>query len=299
MPVTSEDWERRKRFVNFTEADAKLLKQAKSHMEKHVDEVVNTLYANWQQYPELKKFLNSPETVERLKVTQRGYFLDLFSGEYGESYLKGRMRIGHRHQQIGLDVRWYIGAFSNYVELVTPHLFKALSKDLDKLQGTLLALIKLINLDEELAILTYIAAREEVISQQHEEILELSTPVVQVWDGVVAAPIIGTLDSHRTQMFMERLLQAIVDTKSPVALVDITGVPAIDTATAQHLIDTINSVKLLGAQVVITGVSPAIAQTLVHLGIDLTGIMTRSSLADGIKVALDRLNLCIRPKGAA
>ncbi|WP_257790609.1 STAS domain-containing protein [Mariprofundus aestuarium] len=107
---------------------------------------------------------------------------------------------------------------------------------------------------------------------------------------MVAAPIIGTLDSHRTQLFMERLLESIVETRSPVALVDITGVSAIDTATAQHLIDTINAVKLLGAEVIITGVSPSIAQTLVHLGIDLSGIYTRSSLADGLKQALEMLN---------
>ena len=192
-----------------------------------------------------------------------------------------------------------MGAFSNYQTLLIPHLVDLLGDDPETLKNTLAALVKIINLDQELAILTYIEAREEVIEHQHQEILELSTPVVQMWDGVVAAPIIGTLDSHRTQLFMERLLETIVQTKSPVALVDITGVPAIDTATAQHLIDTINSVKLLGAKVVITGVSPAIAQTLVHLGIDLTGVLTRSSLADGFKVALDILNLAIRARTEA
>ena len=132
---------------------------------------------------------------------------------------------------------------------------------------------------------------EEQIQQQSREIMELSTPVMQVWQGVVVAPLIGSLDSNRTQQFMERLLNRIVETNSPVALVDITGVPTIDTQTAQHLIETISAVRLLGAQVVLTGVRPAIAQTLVHLGIDLTGIMTRSSLSAGLQVALDILNL--------
>ncbi|ATX78523.1 rsbT co-antagonist protein RsbR [Mariprofundus aestuarium] len=183
-----------------------------------------------------------------------------------------------------------MGAFCNYIDAVTPHIFRLLASDPEKAQKTILALYKLINLDEEVAITSYIDAREDVIAKQHEEILELSTPVVQLWEGVVAAPIIGTLDSHRTQLFMERLLESIVETRSPVALVDITGVSAIDTATAQHLIDTINAVKLLGAEVIITGVSPSIAQTLVHLGIDLSGIYTRSSLADGLKQALEMLN---------
>ena len=137
---------------------------------------------------------------------------------------------------------------------------------------------------------------EERIQQQSKEIMELSTPVMQVWQGVVVAPLIGSLDSQRTQQFMERLLSRIVETNSPVALVDIMGVPTVDTQTAQHLIETISAVRLLGAQVVLTGVRPAIAQTLVHLGIDLSGIMTRSSLSAGLQVALDILNLKVVSK---
>jgi PAS domain S-box-containing protein len=132
---------------------------------------------------------------------------------------------------------------------------------------------------------------EEKIRTQAQVILELSTPVVQMWEGVVVAPLIGTLDSQRTQQFMERLLTRIVETNSPVALVDITGVPAIDTQTAQHLMEAITSVKLLGAQVILTGVRPAIAQTLVHLGVDFPNVVTRSSLAAGFRVALESLDM--------
>lgn len=132
---------------------------------------------------------------------------------------------------------------------------------------------------------------EERIRQQSTEILDLSTPVMQVWKGVVVAPLIGSLDSTRTQMFMERLLNRIVETNSPVALVDIMGVPTVDTQTAQHLIETITAVRLLGSQVVLTGVRPAIAQTLVHLAVNLSDITTRSSLAAGLEVALNILEL--------
>ncbi len=137
---------------------------------------------------------------------------------------------------------------------------------------------------------------EERVQQQSREIMELSTPVMQVWEGVVVAPLIGSLDSQRTQQFMERLLSRIVETNSPMALVDIMGVPTIDTQTAQHLVETISAVRLLGAQVVLTGVRPAIAQTLVHLGIDLSGITTRSSLAAGLMVALEGLELQVVSK---
>jgi PAS domain S-box-containing protein len=137
---------------------------------------------------------------------------------------------------------------------------------------------------------------EATIARQAQEILEVSTPVVQVWEGVIAAPLIGTLDSQRTEQFMERLLQRIVETNSPVALVDITGVPMIDTQTAQHLIETVTAVRMLGAQVILTGVRPALAQTLVHLGIDLSHIVTRSSMSAGLQVALDCLNLQVISK---
>lgn len=137
---------------------------------------------------------------------------------------------------------------------------------------------------------------EELLTRQAQEILALSTPVVRVWEGVVLLPLIGTLDSQRTQQMMEQLLNAIVETNSSIALVDITGVPAIDSKTARHLVETINAVRLLGAEAVLTGVRPAIAQTLVHLGLGLTGVTTRSSLIAGIRYSLDSLGLRISGK---
>lgn len=138
---------------------------------------------------------------------------------------------------------------------------------------------------------------EEKIRKQAEEIMEMATvPVVQVWDGILLAPLIGTLDSHRTQQMMELLLNRVTETGSAVALLDITGVPTVDTQTAQHLIETISAVRLLGADVVLTGIGPSIAQTLVHLGIDLSNVSTCSSLRAGLRMALDRLNLVVTPK---
>ena len=136
--------------------------------------------------------------------------------------------------------------------------------------------------------------RTRTIQQQMEEILELSTPILQVWEGIVIAPLIGALDSRRTQHFMEVLLERIVDANAEVALIDITGVPTIDTQTAQHLIETISAVRLLGARVVLTGVRPSIAQTLVHLGIDLSDMTTRFSLATGLRIALEMTESSLR-----
>jgi PAS domain S-box-containing protein len=134
-------------------------------------------------------------------------------------------------------------------------------------------------------------AAAEAVARRAQEILDIATPVVQVWEGVILAPLIGPLDSQRTQQLMEKLLQGIVDTRSSVALVDITGVPTIDTQTARHLVEAIAAVRLLGADVILTGLRPTIAQTLVHLGIDLAGVNTRSSLAAGLRSAMEMLNL--------
>jgi len=146
----------------------------------------------------------------------------------------------------------------------------------------------------------YQKSREEVIGRQQEELLELSTPVVKLWDGVVALPLIGTLDSARTQVVMESLLQAIVQTNSRVAIIDITGVPTVDTVVAQHLLKTVTAARLMGADCIISGVRPQIAQTIVHLGINLLDVTTKATLAAALSTAMQRLGLQIvqeTPKG--
>jgi rsbT co-antagonist protein RsbR len=135
----------------------------------------------------------------------------------------------------------------------------------------------------------YIRSREEIIRQQREDMMELSTPVIKVWDKILTLPIIGTLDSRRAQLMMESLLQKIVETGSVIAILDITGVKTMDTLVANHLIKTVTAARLMGARCILTGVSPAIAQTMVQLGIDLTQITTRAQMADGIKLALEMI----------
>jgi len=144
---------------------------------------------------------------------------------------------------------------------------------------------------DKLALVTadaFVETREKFIARQQEELMELSTPVVKLWDGILALPIIGTLDSARTQVVMESLLQAVVQTNSRFAIIDITGVPTVDTLVAQHLLKTITAARLMGAECIISGVRPQIAQTIVHLGIDLAGVVTKAKLADAFALALQR-----------
>ena len=137
-------------------------------------------------------------------------------------------------------------------------------------------------------------AREDVINRQQQDMLELSTPVVKLWDGILALPMIGTLDSTRTQVVMETLLQRIVDTGSGIAIIDITGVPTVDTLTAQHLLKTVTAARLMGAECIISGIRPQTAQTMVHLGVDLAGITTKATLADAFSIALDRIGRMVQ-----
>jgi rsbT co-antagonist protein RsbR len=137
----------------------------------------------------------------------------------------------------------------------------------------------------------YQRAREGVINRQQQELLELSTPVVKLWDGILALPMIGTLDSARTQIVMESLLQKIVETESQIAILDITGVPTVDTLVAQHLLKTVTALRLMGAECIISGVRPQIAQTIVHLGVDLQGVTTKANLADALALALKRIGV--------
>ncbi len=140
--------------------------------------------------------------------------------------------------------------------------------------------------------------RDEVITRQQQEMLELSTPVVTLWSGILALPLIGTLDSARTQVVMESLLQRIVDTGSEIAILDITGVPTVDTLVAQHLLKTVAAARLMGADCIISGIRPQIAQTIVHLGVDLNSVTTKATLADAFAVALKRSGLAIGRAGA-
>jgi rsbT co-antagonist protein RsbR len=171
-------------------------------------------------------------------------------------------------------------------------LFSAIRRSLNGDQDQLFDMVwTATQLLDRLALLTtdaFIAAREELITRQQQELLELSTPVVKLWDDILALPIIGTLDSARTQVVMESLLETVVATNSKYAIIDITGVPTVDTLVAQHLLKTITAARLMGAECIISGVRPQIAQTIVHLGINLEDVVTKANLADAFALALQK-----------
>ncbi len=185
-----------------------------------------------------------------------------------------------------------------YVFSLKEALLAALQNELRKDPVSMMdAVMKVNRLMDSMGIITFetfIKGREEVILRQTDEITEISTPVIRVWDGILALPIIGTLDSARTQVVMENLLQEIVESGSTIAILDISGVPAVDSLVAQHLIKTVAATRLMGAECIISGIRPEIAQTVVHLGIDLSNIVTKASLASALKYAFSMLRLEVK-----
>jgi rsbT co-antagonist protein RsbR len=166
-------------------------------------------------------------------------------------------------------------------------------KDSEKLAGGVWMMTVLL---DKLGLYTtevYQESRESIIARQQEELMELSTPVVELWDNIVALPLIGTLDSARTQVVMESLLQKIVDNEAMIAIIDITGVPTVDTLVAQHLLKTVAAARLMGADCIISGMRPQIAQTIVHLGVNLSDVITKATLADAFAVALQRTGAAV------
>ncbi|MFB2975453.1 STAS domain-containing protein [Microseira sp. BLCC-F43] len=225
-------------------------------------------------------------------AVQHGNLSDIQTPEWG-STRQMLADISRSRVQQGFSPR----EIANFVFSFKKPLFARLSQELAQ-EGAILAeeIWLSTTLLDQLGLWTtevYQKAREEVIQRQQEEMLELSTPVVKLWEGILALPMIGTLDSGRTQVVMEALLQQIVATGSQVVIIDITGVPTVDTLVAQHLLKTVAAARLMGTDCIISGIRPQIAQTIVHLGVDLSDVVTKATLADALALAMQRRGLTV------
>jgi rsbT co-antagonist protein RsbR len=221
---------------------------------------------------------------------KKGNFENLGTEEYEEVHelvttlSLSRAKQGFTPRETGLYVLSLKQAFTQFLQ-------EKKGDDLESLFNEVQELNKLIDNLSLITFESFIKGREEVIIRQTTEIEEISTPVIRVWEGIVALPIIGTLDSARTQVVMENLLNEIVQTGSSIAILDISGVPAVDSLVAQHLIKTVSATRLMGAECIISGIRPEIAQTIVHLGIDLSDIYTKASLASALQFAFQKLKM--------
>lgn len=254
---------------------------------KATGETAGTKITESELKSQVQEFLNLLQ-----QAAQKGNLADISGADWKpvldflDGISKSRARQGFTAEQTALFI----------LSLKKP-LFTCLRKELgtdgEALANEILSSSELIDKLSLHTVKTFQRSREEVIVRQQEEMLELSTPVVKLWDGVLALPMIGTLDSARTQVVMESLLQRIVETESEIAIIDITGVPTVDTLVAQHLLKTVTAIRLMGADCIVSGIRPQIAQTIVHLGVDLQGVTTKSTLADALALAFKRLNMTV------
>ena len=271
-------------------AEAEIPRILKTYESEILDEWMREQLASLRSTAKIRENELRQQSTEFLNLlqtaTQSGNVTDINSPAFG----KVRDVLSDLSRSRGLQ-GFSPSETATFVFSMKRALFARIRKDLEKDAAGLASVTwAATELLDKLGLYTtevYQKVREEVIARQQEELLELSTPVVKLWDGILALPMIGTLDSARTQVVMESLLQRIVETEAEVAIIDITGVPTVDTLTAQHLLKTVTAARLMGADCIISGIRPQIAQTIVHLGVDLASVTTKATLADAFRRALD------------
>jgi rsbT co-antagonist protein RsbR len=284
LRLDEREIESRRAFYEITSDDLSRLAALRGHAERHSIEIVDALYDLILGHAETRSFFPDEATVARVKRLQREYFLGLFAGHCDRRYVEDRLRVGAAHERIGLPPKWYIGAYSRYMRLTFEKLVADLEPEMAR--HAYHSLTKMVAFDTALAIDTYIAAHLDTVARQQAAIRELSTPVIRVHGSVLLLPLVGTVDSHRAQQIMETLLTRVVEEQARVVIVDIAGVPVVDTKVADHLLKTTEAVRLLGAETIVTGISAQVARTIVQLGVDISSIHTRARLEDGIEMGL-------------
>jgi rsbT co-antagonist protein RsbR len=276
-------------FFRITDADLTRLASLRPFAERVTAPVVEQFYEHLLSQPETRDFLDDPALVERLKRKQTAYFLQLFNGRVDAAYVQDRLRVGEVHEQLGVPPRWYMGAYAWYLKLVRGALYADKGATAEAADD-FTAIERIMHFDASLAIDAYIAGHIETQRRHQAAIRELSTPVIRVYERVLLLPMVGTIDSLRAQQVMESVLTRIGGEQAKVLLLDIAGVAVVDTQVADYLLKTTAAVRLLGAQTILTGISPQVARTIVELGVSLAGLHTQNTLADGLELALSLID---------
>lgn len=285
MGLTQEEIAWRKQFLELSDKDVERLRGLHELAGKYADTVIEEFYRHLLNFQESRNFFKDPAVLQRVKGAQKKYFLELTQGTYDDSYVESRLRIGFAHERINLPVKLYLGMYSFYLRAIASRFLDAQAANPREALLDFLSVLKLVFFDMALAIETYVHQREATIGAQQEAIRELSTPVLRLRDRLLIMPIIGVIDSHRANQVMQQLLQRIRADRAKVVVMDITGVPTVDSAVANHFIQAVQASRLMGATVIITGLSAEVAQTLVRLGVDLTKVRTVGDLQEGIEEA--------------
>lgn len=285
LGFTEGEIARRRAFLELGDEDIQELLSINELAKEYADPVIEAFYKHLLSFEETRVFFQNPELLERVKRAQKAYFSRLTQGDYDKVYIEDRLKIGAVHERIGLPVKAYLGMYNFYLRNVANHLFAEYKDVPGKALRVYLSLLKVVFLDIGLAIDTYSNRREQLIGKQREALSEMPTPVLQVRERLLILPVVGILDSYRARQLTEQLLDSISATRAKAVLMDITGVPIVDSKVANHLLQTVSAARLMGATVILTGLSPQIAQALVAIGLDLSHVKTTVDLQSGLEEA--------------
>jgi rsbT co-antagonist protein RsbR len=285
MGLTAAEIERRKRFVGFGAEDQKRVMELQPIVLEHLEDYTNAFFAFLDGIEEARRPLANPEVAERARMLKRDHLRSMVQAEYGVESVEQRIKLALLYSAIGLDTRVFLGAFHHLMKTIGTTVIRRYEKaPLDGFEA-FMSLKKLAFFDIGLIVDVIIFERERVIRQQQEAIRELSTPVLQIRERLLLLPIIGVIDSHRARLVTDSLLRAIRANRARVVVMDVTGVATIDSKVANHLLQTATAARLMGAIVILTGVSAEVAQSLAALGIELSKFNTVGDLQGGVEEA--------------
>lgn len=283
--IVQSEMDNIKAFFRMGEEEDKKLKELSPYIEKSLSNIIDNFYKNINSFSWTKAYFKNQDVLNRVKRAQHSNLINLFSADMTEEYLKNRVAVGVTHEKIRLPMQWYMGAFLFFIEEFSKVLKEFCREKGADFDAYYVAMQKRIFFDISIVMQTYIFARENEIKKQQKEILELSTPVLKIREGLLLVPLIGMLSSDRAYYLTEQLLQSIRRHSSKVVVIDVTGAVEVDTQTANHILLTINSCKLMGNEVLLTGISSNMAMTLVQLGVDFSGLTTLLDLHAGLVAA--------------
>jgi len=285
MNIDDREIDNRKNFLQFDDMDVARLTGINDLATLYADAVIEEFYKHLLDFEETRAFFQDPKLLDHVKNAQKEYFLRLTKGIYDSDYIENRLQIGAVHERISLPVKSYLGMYNFYLRAVAGRLFDAYEDEPGHALDVFLSLMKLTFLDISLAIDTYIDSRERTINEQQNAIQKLSTPVLPFRPGILILPIIGLIDATRAGQLTEQLLYAIRNNRAKFVVVDITGVPYVDSRVASHLVQTVEAARLMGAKAIVSGVSPEIALTMVAIGVDLGRVETVGDMQSGVERA--------------
>jgi rsbT co-antagonist protein RsbR len=285
MRLTPQSIERRKRVVALTPEDLKRISAIKDTVLENLDELAGSFFAYLGGLEEGRVLVADQGLLERARQLKTEHLSAMVGGEYGLEYVEQRVKLGLLYSRAGLDVRVFLGAFHHLLKNIGTAIMRSSAQNPMEGFESFMSLKKVAFFDLAIIIDVLVAERERVIRQQEEAIRELSTPVLQIRERLLLLPIIGVIDTHRAQLITESLLKAVRQNRAKVVVVDVTGVAAIDSKVANHLMQTVSAARLMGATAIVTGVSSEVAQSLVALGIELNKFNTVGDLQGGLEEA--------------